>query len=355
MPAARCMLRTQMLMLMLLLLILDAAFRLEMSLKAYLAAALVGFMISLMIDGLVSGHHGLQVRPRRSAAASVQELSLLLICALVVTSLVPGARTDAGAGSDSVKAPSAMRRTLVECADGSSHAVSSIDEMPDIMASRQTECIIKPLLAATHAGLHSPPTATLRLLESPSWSSDSGSTAELAAEVTDESARPSPARAAARAPPLSGELQRSATVHAHETDGRTGARGESQAKPSDMGQTATQQGDGALTHSPGVGPAIEDDATIGSARLPLTSDELSAGFSKLPSCLNKVFGMDLDASAPAAQDRTGVYNSHRSERQLPLRVGTASAPWTSSAVVTCATCNCACADRSLRASSESQA
>ena len=344
----------QMLMLMLLLLILDAAFRLEMSLKAYLAAALVGFMISLMIDGLVSGHHGLQVRPRRSAAVSVQELSLLLICALIVTSLVPGARTDAGAGSDSVKAPSAMRRTLVECADGSSHAVSSIDEMPDMMASRQTKCIIKSLVAAIHAGFHSPPAAALPLHDSPSSSAYYGGPAELAAEVT-ESAPLSSQRVAARGPPLSRELQGSAKVHAHETNGQTAARGEDKAEPSEEGQTATQPGDGALTHSPGVGPAIEDDATIGSARLPLTSDELSAGFSKLPSCLNKVFGMDLDAPAPAAQDRTGVYNSHRSERQLPLRVGTASAPWASSAVVTCATCNCACADRSLRASSESQA
>ena len=229
-------------------------------------------MASLMIDGLVSGHHGLQVRPRRSVAASVRKLSPLLMCALIVTSLVPGARADAGAGSDRVKAPSAMQshRWLVECADGSSHAVSSIDEMPDIMASRQTECIIKPLLAATHAGLHSPPTATLRLLESPSWSSDSGSTAELAAEVTDESARPSPARAAARAPPLSGDLQRSATVHAHETDGRTGARGESQAKPSDVGQTATQPGDDALTHSDGMaGRRLQTTSTYSSPPSPL--------------------------------------------------------------------------------------
>ena len=251
-----------MLMLMLLLLILDAAFRLEMSLKAYLAAALVGFMISLMIDGLVSGHHGLQVRPRRSAAASVQELSLLLICALVVTSLVPGARTDAGAGSDSVKAPCAVRRWLVECVDGSSHAVSSIHEMPDIMASHQTECIIKPLLATIHAGFHSPPAAALPLHDSSSPSAYYGSTAELAAEVT-ESAPLSPRGVAARGPSLSGELQGSAKVHAHETNGQTATRGEDKAEPSEVGQTASQPGDGALTHSPGVGPAIEADVTIG--------------------------------------------------------------------------------------------
>ena len=352
MPAARCVPRTQMLILMLL--ILDAAFRFEMSLKAYLAAALVGFMISPMIDGLVSGHHGLQVRPRRSAATSVQELSLLLICALVVTSLVPGARADAGAGSDSVKAPSAMRRWLVECADGSSHAVSSIDEMPDMMASRQTECIIKPLLAAIHAGFHSPPAAALPLHDSPSSSAYHGSTAELAAEVT-ESAPLSPQRVAARGPPLSGELKGSANAHAHETNGQTAARGEDKAEPLEAGQTATQQGDGAVTHSPCVGPAIEADATVGSAKLPLTSDELSAGFSKLPSCLNKDFGMDVDATTPAAQDGTGVYNAHRSTRQLPLRVDATSTPWASSAVVTCATRNCACADRSARANSEIQA
>ena len=68
------------------------------------------------------------------------------------------------------------------------------------------------------------------------------------------------------------------------------------------------------------GPAIEVDATIGSRKLLLTSDELFGGLRKLSPSLNKVLAMALDATAPATPDRTREMDSHRSAGQLPARL-----------------------------------